>query len=269
MAWNTPTHHYYSGQGVLLAALRDLDGNPLGFRHLGNVTDLKVSVSTATQEHKESQSGQRAVDLILTTETKCGLSLSMEDFSSDNLSLALRGVDTLIAADTAATSTKKFYPGAITALEHVKVSGVSIATVGGTPVTLTPYTTATANWDYKVNLEAGSIQINPNPAKYGNLTTTLMTNSGLSCTVTYDHASQVKVDALTTGPTELYLRFEGLNTADNNAPVVVEVFRFQTNPLKELALLSDSVQNFVLDGTALSDPTKDEGSRFFRVLKLA
>ena len=64
------------------------------------------------------------------------------------------------------------------------------------------------------------------------------------------------------------MRFEGLNTAEENAPVLVEVFNFLTDPLKELSLISDSVQQFVLEGSVLADSTKTTGSKFFKTIKL-
>jgi hypothetical protein len=51
--------HYYSGQGVVLLAERDAQGKPTGFVPVGNVSDLKITVSTSVLEHKESHTGQR------------------------------------------------------------------------------------------------------------------------------------------------------------------------------------------------------------------
>lgn len=74
--------------------------------------------------------------------------------------------------------------------------------------------------------------------------------------------------ALTEGVAEMAMRFEGLNTAEDNEPVVVEVFKFATDPLKELSLISDNFQQFVLEGSVLADSTKTTGSKFFHALKL-
>jgi len=95
-------------------------------------------------------------------------------------------------------------------------------------------------------------------------------------TVSYSYTAQVYIDSLNTAPQELYMRFEGLNTADTTitngiatqSPVVVEVWKFATDPLKELALISDAFGDFVLEGALLSDPLKVTGSKFFAVKKL-
>lgn len=249
MAWDS-TNHYYSGQGVVMLAQRDANGNPTGFTSLGNVSDLKISIGVSTLEHKESQTGQRATDLRLTTETKASLSMTVENFISANLADALRGADTEIAGGTATDVAVKAYLGKVISLPHVQISAVTVSD-GATPLV--------AGKDYWVNKEAGSIKFAP--------TITGVTN-GDELLVDYTYAKQIRVDALTEGAKELYMRFEGLNTAEDNDPVVVEVFKFLTDPLKELSLVSDGIQQFTLEGSVLADSTKTTGSKFFQVVKL-
>lgn len=266
MSWDA-TDHYYSGQGVVMLAKRDANGNPMGFSPIGNVSDLKISVGVSTLEHKESHTGQRATDLRLTTETKCSLSMTVENFISANLADALRGSDTEVAGGSAVDISVKGFAGMVTGLPHIKVSNVTVATDEATPKTLTPYPGTSGKWDYRVNLEAGSIMLNGTAGTRDKLTGSIPAD-GLALTVDYDYAAQIQVDALTEGAKELYMRFEGLNTAEENAPVVVEVFKFLTDPLKELSLISDGIQQFTLEGSVLADPTKATGSKFFKVIKL-
>ena len=249
MAWDS-SNHYYSGQGVVMLAQRDANGNPMGFTPIGNVSDLKISVAVSTLEHKESQTGQRATDLRLTTETKASLSMTVENFISANLADALRGTDTLSAAGTVTGEVVKAYLGKVVALANIKVSNVVVKD-GATELV--------AGTDYFVNEEAGSI-------KFAETITGVTDGDALA--VDYSFAQQIKVDALTEGAKELYMRFEGLNTAEGNDPVVVEVFKFLTDPLKELSLISDAIQQFTLEGSVLADSTKAVGSKFFKVTKL-
>lgn len=267
MSFDT-VNHYYSGQGVVLLAERDAAGNPKGFSPVGNVSDLKLTLAVSTVEHKESTSGQRATDLRLTTETKCSLSMTMENFIASSLADALRGEDTVVASGVVTDETITGYVGKITSLGHLKVSDVVIATTGGTPKTLTAYPGTGGKWDYQLNAEAGSFLLNPTAANYDKLLVTDFTNGKITLTVDYTYAAQVRVDALTTGAKELWMRFEGLNTAEDNSPVVIDVFRFLTDPMKELALISDTVQTFTLEGSMLADATKTSGSKFFTVKKL-
>lgn len=82
--------------------------------------------------------------------------------------------------------------------------------------------------------------------------------------VDYSYAAQNQVDALTQGSSERYMRFEGLNTADDLKPVVIEVFKFQTDPLAELALINEGITGFELEGSVLSDPLQPTGSKYFK-----
>ena len=240
--------HYFSGQGVVLLAERDaVTGQPKGFVPVGNVSDLKISVSTSTLEHKESHTGQRGTDLRLTTETKCALSMTMENFVAENLARVSRGTATDIASGTVTDKAIKAYLGKVIALPHVKISNVVLSD-GATPLVL--------NTDYFVNPEAGSIRL---------ANTITGVAEGDDLLVDYTYAKQTKVDGLTAGAKELFMRFEGLNTADENSPVVVEVYKFSTDPFKELALIGDTVQSCVLEGSVLSDPTRSTGSKYIEV----
>jgi hypothetical protein len=84
----------------------------------------------------------------------------------------------------------------------------------------------------------------------------------------YTYSDQFTIGALENGISDIWMRFEGLNTAEDNRPVVVEVFRFSTDPLKELALISDTVGNFALEGSALLDALQLTGSKYFRITML-
>lgn len=148
---------YYSGQGVVMLGDRSATGKGINFRPLGNVTALTISTETSTLEHKESQSGQRAVDFRLTTETNVTCSLTLENFARDVLALAMRGGYTDVAAGSVTGEAIAGYPGSVAPLQKVKVSAVAVKR-GATSLTL--YSNDATPYDYKLNSEAGSIQIN-------------------------------------------------------------------------------------------------------------
>lgn len=148
---------YYSGQGVVMLGDRSATGKGINFRPLGNVTALTISTETSTLEHKESQSGQRAVDFRLTTETNVTCSLTLENFARDVLALAMRGGFTDVAAGSVTGEAIAGYPGSVAPLQKVKVSAVAVKR-GATSLTL--YSNDATPYDYKLNSEAGSIQIN-------------------------------------------------------------------------------------------------------------
>lgn len=148
---------YYSGQGVVLLGDRNASGKGINLKPLGNVTDLKINTETSTLEHKESQSGQRAVDFRLVTETNVKCSLTLENFSRDVLALAMRGTYTDTAAGTVTGEALAGYPGSVAPFANIKVSAVAVKR-GATSLTL--YVNDSTPYDYKLNADAGSVQFN-------------------------------------------------------------------------------------------------------------
>lgn len=335
MGWNKEDK-WYSGQGVVLLAPRDANGQPAGYEEVGNCSSVKLSIATTTIDKKEAKTGQRAIAKRLTTETKVTLSVSMDSYFADNLARALRGKKTIIPGASVVAEAVKGYVGKISSLRNIKVSAVAVKNGASA---LVAYVDDVTPYDYKINTEAGSIQLNDG-AKIGttaalgtaitgitvgattsiaivntlaagdtlgpitgvtgadaadlngksftvvsatgaaavialNSTAKVYTITGtpkallptVALLVDYTFADQIQVDALTSAPEELFLRFEGLNTADSNEPVVVEVFRFNSDPLKDLDLISDTFQAFVLEGPALQDSLRPVGSNFFKVTK--
>ncbi|KVR21723.1 hypothetical protein WK13_34865 [Burkholderia ubonensis] len=326
--------HYYSGQGVLSIAKRGADGKPQGFRAVGNVPDLKISVATTTVEHKESHSGQRATDKRLSTETKVTLSATLESWSPENLAIATRGESRMLVGGKVADEPILGYTGAVSALTYIGVKNV-VLKQGETE--LVGYVDDNTPWDFAVNLDAGSVKINDGAhtalaslgvaataVAVGKTTKVMVANSlavgqsvsfygftgkdasalngktftvidataadvtvgldstgkeitgpgkavfdGMALTASYEYADQHVTDALTQPTAEVFMRFEGLNTAEDNLPVIVEIFKFSTDPLKELSMISDTFGQITLEGSVLSDSLRAVGSKFFNVRKLA
>lgn len=333
MGWTTD-EEYFSGQGVVLVSRRGADGNPIGgFRSIGNAPELTVSTAISTDDHKESTSGDRAIDFKLIKETKVTYKMVLESFTAKNLAMALRANVIELPADIVTGLDLNLYPGLISPLAHIKVDSVVVQQGS---VVLTPYADAVTPYDYKVNTQAGSIELVDGVGdKIGSIATavavgatTLITVAntlvvgdkvtfkgftgadaaslnGVTATVTvatpsnftvaisttakvitvsaaskvvmpsaavtvdYSYAGQITIDALTASIEPLWIRFEGLNTADDNAPVIVNIFKAQSEPIKDLALIADKTQSAQLDGAVLIDNTRTSGSRYYSVTKLA
>lgn len=262
-------NHYFSGQGVVMIGRRDpITGNPIGLRPVGNVPDMKIMVGTSVVDHKGSQDGQRATDARLQTEIKVNVTITIENWIAANLAKTLRGDLDIIPAGVVNNEMVKAYPGLVSGLKYIKVSAVSVSQ-GAT--VLMPFSDTLTPWDYKLNADAGSIMLNdgiaPNAA-YDNYVPTSPPSDGAMMTIDYAYAAQYNVDALTQALNDSWLRFEGLNTVEENAPVIVDIFRFSNDPLKELALLSDTFGQFTLEGSVLKDDTRQTGSKYFSIRKL-
>lgn len=260
MAWTTKSK-YFSGQGVVLMGDTDDNGDPTGLLPVGNIESLKLKISTSTVEHKESQSGQRGIDLRMTTEIKVAVSMVMESYIAENIALGLRALVTTKATGSVTAELSKAYFGKMMPLKHAKVSAVVIKDLESTPNTLTAYTAGdeAGDWDYMVNTEAGSIQWATTPKQAG-------FSDGDGVTIAYTYAAQDHIEPLTVPNPEKFLRFEGLNTADSLKPTIVEIFRFAPDPFQDLDLISDQTGKFPIESSALQD-TRRAGvgeSQYFR-----
>jgi len=253
-AQNGVVSNYYSGQGIVLMASRDASGNPTGFTNVGNCSALTIALNTNTVEHRESSTGARGIDLRLTTQVSATVNVTMESFNTENLSLGLYGTSAANAGATVVgeTLTAPLVLGQTIALANIGVSALTLTDSTG----VTTYAVGT---DYAINPESGSIVVLAGG--------TIVAGQALLCDYTYAAYSQV--DAFTVSQPERWLRFEGLNTADGNKAVTVDVFRMATDPLAELALIGDTIGQVALTGSALSDSTKVTGSKFFRQRILA
>jgi hypothetical protein len=267
MATFDAANWYFSGQGVIMVGRRDpITGDAIGLRPVGNCPDMKIGVTTTVVDHKGSQDGQRATDARLQTEVKVMCSITVENWNAKNLAEATRGDDLLIAAGAAVDEEVKGFPGLVTALRYIDVSNV-VVNQGGSP--LTEYTDGTVPWDYKLNMAAGSIMLNDGVLMgLDNFAPSSPVEDGADLEVSYDYGEQYLVSSLTRPITDNWLRFEGLNTIETNSPVIVDVFRFSNDPLKELALLSDTFGQFVIEGSVLKDDTRLSGSNYFSIKKL-
>lgn len=150
------TSEYIDIDGVLLVGERDATGKPKRLVAMGNVTGANVTHQATRQQHKERQTGQRATDIDIETELTTGIAITLENASPDMLALSLRGDYSNVAAGSVTGEAIKAYNGVVP-LGNLDVSSVVIKR-GAT--TLTLYTNDSTPFDYKLNADAGSIQLN-------------------------------------------------------------------------------------------------------------
>jgi len=243
--------NYLSGQGVLLLATKDgTTGEPnSGFRAVGNVSALTIGNEISEFEHKESQSGQRAVDLTLITEISVAVNMTMESIESENLAISLKGTSADVIAGTVTDEAVTGYIDLWTPLDFIQVAAFVLTNVGA-------IVTYVLDTDYELDASAGAFR----PIGTGTIT------EGQALLADYTYVAQETVDALTVSanPTR-WARFHGLNTADLDNPVTVDIFKMEITPLAELALINDEIAQMAVEGNALSDATRAVGSKFFQI----
>ena len=233
---------YFSGQGRVYIGARDTAGNPKGLNFVGNVPELKVSLSVETLEHQESTSGQRLTDLQLIKTKKGEFACTLEELSPANLGLALYGTTT---EQVSGTVTAEALPnpltlGSLYLLAKQNVSSVVVKDSSATPKTL----------------PVGQYSLN---AKHGSLSITDKTAGGPFVEpfkVDYAYGAAQSTALFTQPLPERWVRFEGLNTADSNREVVIDLYRVAINPAKELSIITEELLKFELSGQVLADTFK-------------
>jgi hypothetical protein len=229
---------YFSGQGKLFIASRDNAGNPLAFAFVGNVPSLAFALNTDELAHKESTTGQRLTDHRMIRGKDASIKFTLEDFSVANLALALYGAKSV---QSGASVTNEAFPNPVAVDDYVrlnfpKVSSLVVRDSAGTPATLVLDTHYTVE-----SLDHGMIQIK----SLGAFTQPFKAN--------YTYAQHTRVGFFTQPAPERYLRFEGINTEDNNAPMLVEFYRARLAPLAELPLITEDMSKMEMTGGLLYD----------------
>ena len=232
---------YASFQGRVYLGKRDTNGEPTEVRSPGNVAELKLSLKTDVLEHYESQTGQRTLDHRMVKQKSATVKLTIEEFTKENLSLALYGNFVTSAPGTVTAETLGGVAPVIGDryfLAHPKVSTLVVTDSAATPATLTLGTNYTAETDF------GAIQFLD------------VTGFTAPFKASYGFGVATEIGIFTQPLPERYLRLEGLNTAQGNAKVLVELYRVAFDPLKEISFISDDYNKFEMEGSLLADSTK-------------
>lgn len=231
---------YYYGQGKVYLAKRGTDGKPGAWRWIGDVSALQVAMTVESFSHKESYSGQRAEVRRLITSKEASVTSTWHDHSPENLALVLYGQSATVAAGTV---TGEALPASIKvgerySLEHQNISDVEIdALVEGT--------------DYTIDPEFGAI--------------TFLTVQNKALSVNYKYGASTITSVFDQNPEEVAFRFEGLNLAENEQKVILELYKLKFDPTSALSLINTDTSLGGLETTAaaLADTQRKESDALY------
>ena len=230
-------NQYFSLRGKVYIGDRDVNGNPDGLIHVGNVPDCTLSLATETLEHKESMSGQDLTDVSIITSKAGELSLTTEELLKEVFGYILNGTVTDIAAGTVAVDeTVCTAPkvGRIYLLAKQNVSLVVLEDHLGAVINASQYT---------VNAKHGSIEF------------TDVTGLTGAVTAQYSYGEHRHVAMFTADSTEKWFRLEGINKI-NNDRVILDLYKIAINPTDGMAFISDELGNAPIKAKVLADTLK-------------
>ena len=130
--------------------------------------------------------------------------------------------------------------GDVVKLDYGAVSALSIVdSTAGTPL-------AFGSSNYELDARFGSLEVLTLPAVVQPLK------------ASYTRGAAKQVALLTAAQPIVEFRYEGVNLAEGNAPVVLEIYRMATDPLQELALINNdtSLSGVPISLAALIDTSK-------------
>lgn len=233
-----PSSYYYSGQGRLGIGDRDpVTGAFDNVVYVGNVTSLTADIAVQKFEHKEAQSGDRAIDLTIVQEKNATFKFTAESLKLDLLAIGLYGASSTVAGGTVTGESHKVKRGTAVPLRHPKVSSIVVRKAAATINEAT-------NYDYDAGF--GTIYIKATAAD-------LVDNDVI--TIDYTYAAHDKLESFTVQtPPERYLRFEGLNTVDGSLRLV-EFPRAAFDPLTGLEFINEELGTGEFGGNLLPDLT--------------
>ena len=211
-------------------------------RDVGNCTALTMGITEEKIELKNYRAAGGGNYNSLTRIDAVEVSMTISDFSAENLALGLFGT-----------------ASAVTAAEVSDESVTTPASKVGNPLVQTAHVIDTA--------ETVTVTSSPAGTTYDVTDDYIVTPAGIQIVATgdipvdtailvsYDKKATSVLEMLTTSAGEYTLVFDGLNEAQSGTPYVVTVHRFKAGPAAEVALIGDEFGELQITGEALADTT--------------
>lgn len=245
----------YRGQGQVFLGTR-ISGKPAGLKFIGNVSELVLNPQTEKIEHMESQTGNNSKDKVIERALAVEMTMTIDSVASENLARMVFGKVTQTPASTVTAEPHKAYPGKYLIVNEINLTAfTSLSAVGGSD-----YVEGT---DYEViDLASGTILILEGGA----------IAEGDDVEATYEIGASETVAAFASPNTEYYLRFNGLNTAEDNNPVIIDCFKVRFSPAQDVPVINnDEFAAYQQSGDCLFDaaqPVDGKFGRYFSVRQL-
>ncbi|MEO1082389.1 MAG: hypothetical protein AAFY29_22735 [Pseudomonadota bacterium] len=238
----------FMGRGPIYIKVKGASG---GMQAIGNCSQLEVSFEDEEVTQPDfTRAGGGSANKVTRVGDATG-NMTMLDFSSANLALALRGTSVAVPASAVTDEAHSTIGGSDD--EFIPFDEMPDVTQ---PITVrkTDATALVEGTDY--TRENGGIKIIGSGG---------IDNTGIL--VNYTVAAYENLEALTNSGLEYELLFNGLNEAQGGKLVTVRLWRVKFNPATGVGFISDEFGNLEVPFTALNDPaiTATDESQVMRV----
>lgn len=260
------TRDIYLGRGrVLLASLDPTTLKPVHFRHIGNCPGFVLNVESEKLEHQNSRSGVRSIDREITLSQKVGITITLDEvLNFDNLAYFFSGT---AEKDVANAATSTTVTDRLLHADALKGRSYELTTSGGARLyDLSPTVahlvvksgsgavgaaaTLVEGTDYEVDRKWGMVHL---------LSTSSTFVDGHNLWFSYtSQASEKPIDQvtlLTQSKLSVFLRFIGINPANSDSEVCVDLHSVSLSADGELPLIGEEFGTLNLTGTAERNET--------------
>ncbi len=245
------------GAGEVLFDRFDANGNPTGYRHLGNVESLSITTTVETVQKKSSMDGARGIYKEAVIGSEAEVSMVLSEYDPENLALGLLGDTATFSQASSSTSTgRQINGGAALKFDRWYYLGFKQVTVTAVKQGAQ---TGVLGTDYELNTELGLIKIKAG----GVFTEAVTTWDGSAAAVT---ATQVR--GLSVGKVEGRLKYFSAANQASGPRWEVDIHKLTLNPDGELQFISEEFGTFTLRGKAQKDTAKPAAEQFFVARKL-
>lgn len=219
--------------GQLYAAVY---GSGAALLPIGNVLEASTEYKEDVEKQEDMSKLGGGVHAERRRVSEVTFKAKLADLNIVNLTRAVLGTASPVAAGTVADVAYTARLGGLLALPHSGLSAV-VLKKGATVI------------------DAALYEVRPEGIWLPDTVTGL--TEGDAITVSYSHADQVVIEALTTGAVELQLRFAGLNEADSGKSVIIDMHRVSQGVTKQLSFIQDKgFGSLEIEGSLLKDPSK-------------
>lgn len=221
---------FFSGQGKVFWGRKDVaTGKPVALYEVGVCEKLMTNATVEVKKQSEHETGKNATVARFETTTDVEVEMTIKEIRRKSLELFLHGTSRDVAAATITAEPLKAVLGAGVMLENMVDTFASLTNTGGA----TPYTEGT-DFTRKNNI----IQF---PATGSNIT------DGEDLEANYQSQAELIHTIFTAPNFYSYWVFDGLNRANDDAKVIIEMYKARFDPTA-FEVINEDFANYELKG---------------------
>jgi len=231
------TYEDYSGEGETFLKRRGVSAKKI---NIGLHKALNFAISEETKTQPENRFGVGGVANTKTTISNFEGTLTLQHWSVENLAIALRGESTLIATGTVTDEPHNdVFAGDLVRTDFVYDPEATVTVKKGAA-------TLVLDTDYALRATGSGILLIEGGAVI----------DGDDINISYTKNKFYAIEGLVVPAYEYELFFDGINTADANNPVPLDIFRVKFGFANSFAMKGSEFTDLEIKFSVLSDPSK-------------